>query len=195
MAFSTKIKGHHHLQGNVQVYNVRTPVQAKAHMRQLAVIGSLFWVGERSRVAMISEVCTIQQLFCEDVEPYLKLDVLKFACATSMNSPCKARQILAPHFRQVREGSISAPGTYFPPLRRGRSSLSPGSMRSMLGQAESPAFSSTVAEAAKKLRDKLELTVQALACGWGVGEGAGWTVVLPVSGRFQLQLWSSAMCF
>ena len=26
MAFSTKIKGHHHLQGNVQVYNVRIPV-------------------------------------------------------------------------------------------------------------------------------------------------------------------------
>ena len=25
MAFSTKIKGHHHLQGNVQVYNVRMP--------------------------------------------------------------------------------------------------------------------------------------------------------------------------
>ena len=24
MAFSTKIKGHHHLQGNVQVYNVRS---------------------------------------------------------------------------------------------------------------------------------------------------------------------------
>ena len=26
MDFSTKIKGHHHLQGNVQVYNVRIPV-------------------------------------------------------------------------------------------------------------------------------------------------------------------------
>ena len=26
MAFSTKIKGHHHLQGSVQVYNVRIPV-------------------------------------------------------------------------------------------------------------------------------------------------------------------------
>ena len=26
MAFSTKIKGTHHLQGNVQVYNVRIPV-------------------------------------------------------------------------------------------------------------------------------------------------------------------------
>ena len=26
MAFSTKIKGNHHLQGNVQVYNVRIPV-------------------------------------------------------------------------------------------------------------------------------------------------------------------------
>ena len=25
MAFSTKIKGHHHLQGNVQVYNLRIP--------------------------------------------------------------------------------------------------------------------------------------------------------------------------
>ena len=25
MAFFTKIKGHHHSQGNVQVYNVRTP--------------------------------------------------------------------------------------------------------------------------------------------------------------------------
>ena len=25
MAFSTKIRGTHHLQGNVQVYNVRTP--------------------------------------------------------------------------------------------------------------------------------------------------------------------------
>ena len=32
MAFSTKIKGHHHLQGNVQVYNVRIP----------AVLASLF---------------------------------------------------------------------------------------------------------------------------------------------------------
>ena len=30
MAFSTKIKGHHHLQGNVQVYNVRIPVFWKA---------------------------------------------------------------------------------------------------------------------------------------------------------------------
>ena len=27
MAFSTKIKGHHHLQGNVQVYHVRIPVK------------------------------------------------------------------------------------------------------------------------------------------------------------------------
>ena len=26
MAFSTKIKGHHHVQGNVQVYNARIPV-------------------------------------------------------------------------------------------------------------------------------------------------------------------------
>ena len=29
MAFSTKIKGHHHVQGNVQVYNVRIPVRGR----------------------------------------------------------------------------------------------------------------------------------------------------------------------
>ena len=29
MAFSTNIKGHHHLQGNVQVYNVRMPAKPK----------------------------------------------------------------------------------------------------------------------------------------------------------------------
>ena len=32
MAFSTKIKGHRHVQGNVQVYNVRIPVAIVAYL-------------------------------------------------------------------------------------------------------------------------------------------------------------------
>ena len=32
MAFSTKIKGNHHLQGNVQVYNVRIPVLQRVNI-------------------------------------------------------------------------------------------------------------------------------------------------------------------
>ena len=37
MAFSTKIKGNHHLQGNVQVYNVRIPVQSVSSQFQATV--------------------------------------------------------------------------------------------------------------------------------------------------------------
>ena len=38
MAFSAKIKGNHHLQGNVQVYNVRIPVLGNGSL------DSFFWV-------------------------------------------------------------------------------------------------------------------------------------------------------
>ena len=41
MAFSTKIKGHHHLQGNVQVYIVRIPALAYL-VDPLRFFGSVF---------------------------------------------------------------------------------------------------------------------------------------------------------
>ena len=45
MAFSTKIKGHHHLQGNVQVYNVRIPVLFPIHTRSLFGEGGVLFAG------------------------------------------------------------------------------------------------------------------------------------------------------
>ena len=84
MAFSTKLTGNHHLQGNVQVYNVRIPVGAtKVNFTDPAKGGrariALQKLRDGARKRVLDKVISVNQLFRQKTHTH-KLYIYIYMC-------------------------------------------------------------------------------------------------------------------